>query len=92
VSESSAGWQAAGNLPSDLIAALVPILEQFVASTPGSVLERKTALLAWHYRAAQRDVGARQAHELRMLLGDVLSNQPFEVLEGKKVVEVRLHE
>ena len=25
-----------------------------------------------------------------MLLGDVLSNQPLEVLEGKKVLEVRL--
>ena len=25
-----------------------------------------------------------------MLLGDLLSNQPLEVLEGKKVIEVRL--
>jgi trehalose 6-phosphate synthase/phosphatase len=25
-----------------------------------------------------------------MLLGDALSNQPFEVVEGKKVIEVRL--
>ena len=25
-----------------------------------------------------------------MLLGETLSNQPFEVLEGKKVIEVRL--
>jgi trehalose 6-phosphate synthase/phosphatase len=25
-----------------------------------------------------------------MLLGDALSNQPFEVLEGKKVIEIRL--
>lgn len=45
---------------------------------------------AWHYRGAQREFGARQAHELCMLLGDALSNQPFEVLEGKKVIEVRL--
>ena len=50
----------------------------------------KSASLAWHYRCAPREFGARQAHELRMLLGDVLSNQPLEVLEGKKVIEVRL--
>ena len=31
-----------------------------------------------------------RSHELRMLLGDALSNQPCEVLEGKKVIEVRL--
>ena len=49
----------------------------------------KTASLAWHFRNAQRGFGARQAHELRMWLGDALSNQPLEVLEGKKVIEVR---
>jgi trehalose-phosphatase len=49
----------------------------------------KSAAIAWHYRGAQREFGARQAHELRMLLGDALSNQPLEVLEGKKVIEVR---
>jgi trehalose 6-phosphate synthase/phosphatase len=46
--------------------------------------------MAWHYRAVARDFGNRQAHELRLLLGDLLSNQPVEVLEGKKVIEVRM--
>jgi trehalose 6-phosphate synthase/phosphatase len=59
-------------------------------STPGSHVETKSASIAWHFRRAQREFGARQAHELRMLLGDALSNQPFEVLEGRKVIEVRL--
>ena len=53
-------------------------------------MEVKSASVAWHYRAAPREFGARQAHELRLLLGDALSNQPLEVLEGKKVIEVRL--
>jgi trehalose 6-phosphate synthase/phosphatase len=67
-----------------------PILDQFTACTPGSHVETKNASIAWHYRRAPREFGTRQAHELRMLLGDALSNQPFEVLEGKKVIEVRL--
>jgi trehalose 6-phosphate synthase/phosphatase len=67
-----------------------PILEQFVATTPGSSLEVKTASIAWHFRAAQREHGIRQAHELRMLLGTAFSNQPWGVLAGKKVIEVRL--
>jgi trehalose 6-phosphate synthase/phosphatase len=66
------------------------ILDEFTARTPGSMIECKSASIAWHYRGAQREFGARQAHELRMLLGDALSNQPLEVLEGKKVIEVRL--
>lgn len=85
-----AEWQAAATMGPDALGRIRPILAQFTASTPGSHLEIKTASIAWHYRGAQREFGARQAHELRMLLGDALSNQPFEVLEGEKVIEVRL--
>ena len=81
---------AAATAPADWMARILPILEQFTDSTPGSQIEVKSASIAWHYRGAQREFGARQAHELRMLLGDALSNQPLEVLEGKKVIEVRL--
>jgi trehalose 6-phosphate synthase/phosphatase len=83
-------WRAASCVVPDWMERIRPILEHFTASTPGSQLEIKTAGLAWHYRRVQREFGARQAHELRMLLGDALSNQPFEVVEGKKVIEVRL--
>jgi trehalose 6-phosphate synthase/phosphatase len=82
-------WRPAMHVAADWVARIRPILDQFTASTPGSRLELKTAAIAWHFRGAQRDFGARQAHELRMLLGDALSNQPLEVLEGKKVIEVR---
>ena len=83
-------WRAEASAPVDWMSRIIPILEQFTASTPGSLVEIKSASAAWHYRGAQRDFGARQGHELRMLLGDALSNQPIEVLEGKKVIEVRL--
>jgi trehalose 6-phosphate synthase/phosphatase len=83
-------WDAAVPLPSRWMAPVRSILEQFAASTPGAHVEVKAASLAWHYRAVPRDFGNRQAHELRLLLGDVLSNQPVEVLEGKKVIEVRM--
>ena len=85
-----AEWEAAASVPPDWMARVAPILEQFTASTPGSQIETKSASIAWHYRGADRDFGVRQAHELRMLLGDTLSNQPLEVLEGHKVIEVRL--
>lgn len=66
------------------------IVRRFTTATPGSVMEIKSASLAWHYRMADPEFGLRQAHELRMLLGDALSNQPLEVRDGKKVLEVRL--
>jgi trehalose 6-phosphate synthase/phosphatase len=85
----TAAWEAAATISPDWMKRIQPILEQFTASTPGARLEIKTAALAWHFRGAQREFGRRQAHELRMLLGDALSNQPLEVLEGKKVIEIR---
>jgi trehalose 6-phosphate synthase/phosphatase len=83
-------WTPAAPIRADWADRILPILRQFTATTPGSALEQKTASIAWHFRGAQREFGARQAHELRMLLGDALSNQPMEVLEGKKVIEIRL--
>jgi len=83
-------WIPATHVSPDWMKRIRPILDQFTASTPGAHVEVKSASVAWHYRGVQRDFGERQAHELRMLLGDVLSNQPLEVLEGKKVLEVRL--
>ena len=84
-----AEWEAAAVVDSRWLDRVQPILERFTASTPGSLIESKAASVAWHYRAAPRELGQRQAHELRMLLVDALNNQPLEVLEGKKVIEVR---
>ena len=86
---SGRGWHAAADLAPTWIERIKPIFDQFAATTPGAQVETKSASIAWHYRGAQREFGARQAHELRMLLGDALSNQPLEVIEGRKVIEVR---
>jgi trehalose 6-phosphate synthase/phosphatase len=83
-------WQPTVPVPSDWMVRVLPILEQFTANTPGSLIEKKGASVAWHYRIADAEFGARQAHELRLLLGHSLSNQPLEVLDGNKVIEVRL--
>jgi trehalose 6-phosphate synthase/phosphatase len=83
-------WQAAATIPSEWLRKVQSIFNQFAADTPGAQVETKSASMAWHYRRADREFGARQAHELRMLLGDALSNHPLEVVEGKKVIEVRL--
>ena len=82
-------WRAARPAINAWMERVLSILEQFTVSTPGARIETKDASLAWHYRQADPEFGARQAHELRMLLGDALSNQPLEVLEGKKVIEIR---
>jgi trehalose 6-phosphate synthase/phosphatase len=64
-------------------------LQRFTANTPGSLIEEKTASLAWHYRLADPEFGPLQARELRVYVAEMFSNAPVEVILGEKVVEVR---
>lgn len=68
-----------------------PIMEVFENRVPGSFIEEKTAALVWHYRDAEPEFALEQARELRLDLMAVLSNVPVEVLQGERIVEVRMH-
>ncbi|HEX3702144.1 MAG TPA: bifunctional alpha,alpha-trehalose-phosphate synthase (UDP-forming)/trehalose-phosphatase [Vicinamibacterales bacterium] len=65
------------------------LMEEFAADTPGAFVEEKSASIAWHYREATRAFGAAQARKLRVALAKTLSDAPIDVLEGKKLLEVR---
>ncbi|MDH5654922.1 MAG: bifunctional alpha,alpha-trehalose-phosphate synthase (UDP-forming)/trehalose-phosphatase [Spirochaetia bacterium] len=67
-----------------------PLLDLFSRSTPGAFIEEKTASLAWHYRAAEKEFGAVQAKELMIHLLETYSNIPVQVLPGNKVIEIRM--
>jgi trehalose 6-phosphate synthase/phosphatase len=83
-------WTAASRVPDGWMRCVAPIVKEIAARTPGSHVERKTASIAWHYRLAEPALAATQLRVLRMRLDDELGDQPFDVLAGKKVVEVRL--
>jgi len=64
-------------------------MEAFARTTPGTFVEVKTSSVAWHYRRAARGFGRAQARELRVALSRELADLPADILEGKRVVEVR---
>ncbi|MEO7986452.1 MAG: bifunctional alpha,alpha-trehalose-phosphate synthase (UDP-forming)/trehalose-phosphatase [Gemmatimonadales bacterium] len=68
---------------------VLAILRDITARTPGSLIEAKAAAIAWHYRMADPETGARRANELRLHLNQVLSNQPVEILPGHRLLEIR---
>lgn len=82
-------WRAVAEVSLEWKARVRPILEQFVARTPGSFVEEKCASLVWHYRSADREFGALQANKMRVHLGDLLRSAPVQVVPGDKLVEVR---
>jgi trehalose 6-phosphate synthase/phosphatase len=83
------GWSPIAELGGTWREPALEILRDFTARTPGSLIEVKDVALAWHYRMADQDSGARRANELRLHLTQLLSNQPVEILAGHKVVEIR---
>ena len=84
-----AEWIPAGELGPAWREPALAILREITARTPGSLIEEKSVALAWHYRMADQESGARRANELRLHLGQMLSNQPVEILAGHKVIEIR---
>jgi trehalose 6-phosphate synthase/phosphatase len=65
------------------------LMQRFVDETPGARLEQKSEALAWHWRGADPDFGARQARRLEEAVHDVVAEETCEVLLGHRVVEVR---
>ncbi len=59
------------------------------ATTPGSLLERKKAAVAWHYRNVAPNVAEERAGILRARLAPALEDGRLELVEGRKVIEVR---
>jgi trehalose 6-phosphate synthase/phosphatase len=84
-------WTATAELHTDWKDQVTAIMEEFTRQTPGSFVETKTASVAWHYRNTELAFGSLQANELRVHLIETMSNLPVQVLEGEKVIEVRLH-
>jgi len=68
---------------------LLTLLKHYAAITPGALIERKSAGLAWHFRLAQAAVGRPNAEAM---VAEVLRRFPREsvdILRGEQVVEFR---
>lgn len=68
---------------------LVALAKAFCDRTPGSMVERKSAGLAWHFRLAHPDLGLLQAEALVDEVRRRFSPETVEVLRGERVVEFR---
>ncbi|SDK80617.1 trehalose 6-phosphate synthase/phosphatase [Catalinimonas alkaloidigena] len=65
------------------------ILDSFVDRTPGSFIEEKEYSLAWHYRVVDSGLGEMRVHELTELLSHRVAALNLQVIEGKKVIEIK---
>ncbi len=71
--------------------AVLALLEDYAARTPGAFIEEKSFGFAWHYRLADPEYGLSQANDLTLHLTTLLAHDPVQILPGAKVIEVRPH-
>ncbi len=67
-----------------------PILKFFVSRCAGSFIEEKKNTIAWHYRNTQAGLGFTRSRELLNNLTQLIQNTSLQVIDGNKVIEVRL--
>ncbi len=67
-----------------------PTMELYAQRSPGSFLEEKTHTLAWHYRNVDPELGFIRSRELLDNLQHLVRNTPLQIIDGNKVIEVRI--
>ena len=67
-----------------------PVMQLFVTRCAGSFVEEKENTLAWHYRNTHPDLGFTRSRELMNTLTQLITNTSLQVIDGNKVLEVRL--
>jgi trehalose 6-phosphate synthase/phosphatase len=67
-----------------------PLMQLFVDRCAGSFVEEKKTTLAWHYRNTNAELGFVRSRELRNSLLQLTANTMLQVIDGNKVLEVRM--
>lgn len=67
-----------------------PMMQLFVDRCAGSFIEEKKSTLAWHYRNTNSELGFMRSRELRNSLLQLTANTPLQIVDGNKVLEVRM--
>ena len=89
ISDKESDWRLIKPLETAWKMQLAPIIASYADRLNGSFVEEKEFSIAWHYRNADADLGNQRAKELIDTLVHFTANLDVQVLEGKKVVEVR---
>jgi trehalose 6-phosphate synthase/phosphatase len=76
-------------LPSDW-KSLIRHVTGYVTRCAGSLIEEKQNTLSWHYRNTHPGLGFIHSRELLNNLVQLTFNTALQVIDGNKVLEVRL--
>ncbi|WP_405207481.1 bifunctional alpha,alpha-trehalose-phosphate synthase (UDP-forming)/trehalose-phosphatase [Aquimarina sp. LLG6339-5] len=88
--ENNKDWELLERVSNDWFESIAPVLESFTDRTPGSLIEEKNYSLAWHFRNVDPDLGKLRSMELKTTIQHLIANHNLEILEGDKVLEIKV--
>jgi trehalose 6-phosphate synthase/phosphatase len=83
-------WKEQATMSAEWKEKIRPMMDMFVRRCAGSFIEEKKSTLAWHYRTTHPDLGFSRSRELRNSLLQLTANTPLQIIDGNKVLEVRM--
>ena len=83
-------WKDQVNITTEWKDQIRPLMQLFVDRCAGSFIEEKKSTLAWHYRNTYPELGFSRSRELRNSLLQLITNTSLQVVDGNKVLEVRM--
>jgi trehalose 6-phosphate synthase/phosphatase len=83
-------WEAQTNISPAWKDEIRPMLQAYVFRCVGSHIEEKQNTITWHYRNAHPELGFVRSRELLNNLLQLTANSLVQVIDGNKVIEVRL--
>jgi len=85
-----AAWRPLHSISTDWKECIWPVLENFAHNTPGSILENKSASIAWHYRLVDPEIAPLRVCEVHFCLDELARVLPIDIMSGDNVIEVRM--
>lgn len=86
----SGEWKYYLNIDQSWKAIIRPVLELFCQRSPSSFIEEKSHTLVWHYRNVETELGFIRSRELLDNLHHMVRNSNLHIIDGNKVIEVRV--
>jgi trehalose 6-phosphate synthase/phosphatase len=83
-------WESQTSVPPSWKDEIRPMLQSYVNRCVGSLMEEKQNTLSWHYRNTHPGLGFVRSRELLNNLMQLTANAPLQIIDGNKVLEVRL--
>lgn len=83
-------WQQLISISDQWKEEIRPLLKVFTMRCAGSFIEEKSSTMAWHYRNTSAELGFIRSRELINSLSQLIQNTPLQIIDGNKVVEIRM--